>query len=112
VGLLSALTWGIYRHRETHTRKLPIDTVGLALLVVWVGSLQLMLDKGKELDWFASGTIVTLAIVAVVAFAAFVVWELTDEHPVVDLKLFAGATSPSARCPCRWPMACSSAMWC
>ncbi|WP_374428859.1 DHA2 family efflux MFS transporter permease subunit [Ideonella dechloratans] len=91
VGLLSAaLTWGIYRHRETPTRKLPIDTVGLALLVVWVGSLQLMLDKGKELDWFASGTIITLAIVAVVAFAVFVVWELTDDHPVVDLKLFGG----------------------
>lgn len=91
VGLLSAaLTWGIYRHRETATRKLPIDTVGLALLVLWVGSLQLMLDKGKELDWFQSSAIVTLALVAVVSFAAFVVWELTDEHPVVDLKLFAG----------------------
>jgi DHA2 family multidrug resistance protein len=55
VGLLAAaLTWGIYRKRETPTRKLPIDTVGLALLVLWVGALQIMLDKGKELDWFAS----------------------------------------------------------
>ncbi len=90
VGLVAAtLTWSIYRHRETPTRKLPIDTVGLTLLVLWVGALQLMLDKGKELDWFASGEIVTLAVVAVVAFAVFVVWELTDEHPVVDLRLFA-----------------------
>jgi len=89
VGLLAAgLTWGIYRRRETPTRKLPIDTVGLSLLVLWVGALQLMLDKGKELDWFASPTIVVLALVAVVSFAVFVVWELTDEHPVVDLRLF------------------------
>ena len=91
VGLFAAgLTWGIYRHRETPTRKLPIDSIGLSLLVIWVGALQLMLDKGKELDWFASSTIVGLAIVAAVAFAVFVVWELTDAHPVVDLRLFKG----------------------
>jgi DHA2 family multidrug resistance protein len=89
VGLLAAaMTWGIYRHRETPTRRLPIDTIGLSLLVVWVGSLQLMLDKGKELDWFASTQIVALAVVALVGFAIFVVWELTDRHPVVDLRLF------------------------
>jgi MFS transporter, DHA2 family, multidrug resistance protein len=83
------VTWGIYRKRETARRKLPIDTLGLALLVTWVGALQLMLDKGKELDWFASPQIVLLAVVAVVAFAVFLVWELTDAHPVVDLRLFA-----------------------
>ena len=91
VGLLAAgMTWGIYRERETNTRKLPIDSVGLTLLVVWVGSLQLMLDKGKELDWFSSPQITALAIVAVVSFSIFVVWELTQEHPVVDLRLFNG----------------------
>ncbi|WP_272971855.1 DHA2 family efflux MFS transporter permease subunit [Comamonas terrigena] len=89
VGLLSALlTWNIYRSRETATRKLPIDTVGLSLLVLWVGALQLMLDKGKELDWFASGEIITMAVVALVSFVVFVVWELTDAHPVVELRLF------------------------
>ncbi len=89
VGLLAALmTWSIYRHRETPMHKLPIDTVGLALLVLWVGSLQLMLDTGKEHDWFASGFVVALAVVAVVSFAVFVLWELTDAHPVVDLSLF------------------------
>jgi DHA2 family multidrug resistance protein len=91
VGLLAAaMTWGIYRKRETVTRKLPIDSVGLALLVVWVGALQLMLDKGKELDWFASPLICALSAVALVSFAVFVVWELTQEHPVVDLNLFKG----------------------
>jgi MFS transporter, DHA2 family, multidrug resistance protein len=48
-----------------------------------------MLDRGKDLDWFASPAIVALAVVAVVGLAFFVVWELTDENPVVDLPLFA-----------------------
>ncbi|MFZ5548262.1 MAG: DHA2 family efflux MFS transporter permease subunit [Pseudomonadota bacterium] len=91
IGLAAAaVTWAIYRQRETPRRKLPIDTVGLALLVLWVGALQLMLDKGKELDWFSSTEIVLLAVVAVVSFAVFIVWELTDKHPVVDLRLFKG----------------------
>ncbi|MDC8785270.1 DHA2 family efflux MFS transporter permease subunit [Roseateles koreensis] len=91
VGLFAAfLTWSIYRERETVVRKLPIDGVGLALLVIWVGALQIMLDKGKELDWFASPEIVILSVTALVGFALFVAWELTDEHPVVDLRLFAG----------------------
>ena len=89
VGLgAAAATWMLYRTRETQTRKLPIDAVGLGLLVVWVGALQVMLDKGKDLDWFHSGTIVALAVVAALGLALFVVWELTDEHPVVDLRLF------------------------
>lgn len=91
VGLgAAALTWSIYRERETATRKLPIDGIGLALLVLWVGALQIMLDKGKELDWFGSGEIQLLAVIAAVGFAFFLVWELTDKHPVVDLRLFAG----------------------
>ena len=90
VGLFAAfMTWSIYRKRETAIHKLPIDGVGLALLVIWVASMQIMLDKGKELDWFASGQIQILAVVAVVGLAVFVAWELTDKHPVVDLRLFA-----------------------
>lgn len=89
VGLLAAgTTWAIYRHRESPTRHVPIDAVGLALLVIWVGALQLMLDKGKELDWFASPEIVAFAVTALVGFVFFLVWELTEEHPVVDLSLF------------------------
>ncbi|WP_454903519.1 DHA2 family efflux MFS transporter permease subunit [Variovorax gossypii] len=89
VGIVAAaITWALYRKRESSTHRVPIDAIGLALLVLWVGSLQLMLDKGKELDWFHSAQIVTLAVVAVVGFAFFLVWELTDKHPVVDLSLF------------------------
>jgi DHA2 family multidrug resistance protein len=47
-----------------------------------------MLDKGKDLDWFSSTTIVALALIAIISFAFFVIWELTAEHPVVDLSLF------------------------
>ena len=91
VGFFSIyVTWGIYRRRESPTHKLPIDTVGLVLLVAWIAAMQIMLDKGKELDWFESREIVTLAIVAVVGFVFFLIWELFDEHPVVDLRLFAG----------------------
>lgn len=90
VGIIAALSsWAIYAKRETATRKLPIDSLGLGLLVVWIGALQIMLDLGKENDWFHSGLIVGLAVVAVAGLVFFLIWELTDEHPVVDLRLFA-----------------------
>jgi len=90
VGLVAlGMTWWLYRDRETPRVKTPIDGVGLVLLIVWVGALQLMLDKGKDLDWFASPVIVALAITTTLGFCLFLVWELTDEHPVVDLRLFA-----------------------
>ena len=91
VGLLAAaITWQIYRSRETATRRVPVDVIGLVLLVVWVGALQIMLDKGKELDWFNSEEIVLYACVAGAGFVVFLAWELVDnDHPVVDLRLFA-----------------------
>ncbi len=90
VGIFAALvTWSIYHKRETPTVKRPIDGIGLTMLVLWVGSLQIMLDKGKELDWFNSPVITTLACVVVIALAVFIAWELTDDHPVVDIRLFA-----------------------
>ncbi|MBK0392882.1 DHA2 family efflux MFS transporter permease subunit [Ramlibacter algicola] len=89
VGILAAsASWALYHKRDSVPRKLPIDRVGLGLLVVWIAAMQMMLDLGKENDWFHSPLIVTLAVVAVVGFAFFLVWELTDEHPVVDLRLF------------------------
>jgi len=90
VGIVAGVaTWIIYRSRETPTMSLPIDKIGLFLLVLWVGALQVLLDKGKDLDWFSSGQIITLAIVAVVGFTIFLIWELTEKHPVVDLSLFS-----------------------
>ena len=89
VGLaVGFLCWRALKHRETPTRKLPIDTVGLGLLIIWVGALQVMLDTGKDAGWFGSTQIVILAIVTAIGFAAFLIWELTDKHPIVDLSLF------------------------
>ncbi|ANB75778.1 EmrB/QacA family drug resistance transporter [Paraburkholderia phytofirmans OLGA172] len=89
VGLLSAsMVWVLYRDRDTPKKKLPVDKVGLGLLITWVASLQVMLDKGKDLDWFSSNTIIILAIVAAVGLVLFVIWELTDKSPIVDLTLF------------------------
>jgi len=90
VGIIAAfITWLIYRKRDSAIRILPIDKMGLALLVIWVGCMQVMLDKGKDLDWFSSPTIVALGLIAIVAFVVFVIWELTALHPVIDLSLFA-----------------------
>ncbi len=90
VGIFAAFgTWELLSDRDTPTHSVPVDYVGIVLLVIWVGSLQVMLDKGNELDWFGSPFIVGLAVTAVVAFAFFLVWELHDPHPIVDLTLFA-----------------------
>jgi DHA2 family multidrug resistance protein len=89
VGLaVTWMCWGALKDRETPTRKLPIDTVGLGLLIVWVGALQVMLDTGKDLDWFASTQIIVLSLVSAIFFVAFLIWELTEKHPIVDLTLF------------------------
>ncbi|CAM3536794.1 MFS transporter [Rouxiella silvae] len=82
------LTLRTLKGRETETQIRPIDSVGLVLLVLGIGCLQVMLDRGKELDWFNSPEIITLTIVAVVCIAFLIVWELTDENPIVDLSLF------------------------
>ncbi|MEX9843215.1 multidrug efflux MFS transporter permease subunit EmrB [Providencia rettgeri] len=74
--------------RETKISIQRIDTIGLVLLVVGIGALQIMLDQGKELDWFNSTEIIVLTVIAVVAIAFLIVWELTDDHPVIDLSLF------------------------
>ncbi|UKK86095.1 DHA2 family efflux MFS transporter permease subunit [Sphingopyxis sp. BSN-002] len=73
---------------ETKRIKARIDVIGLILLVLSVGAFQIMLDTGREHDWFGSTWIVALAIIAAISFAAFVIWELTDANPVVDLRVF------------------------
>jgi DHA2 family multidrug resistance protein len=89
VGILCALvSWRNLRTRETPTLKLPVDTVGFALLVFWVGAFQILMDTGKDADWFASPTIVVLTVVAVISFIAWLIWELTEKNPIVDLSLF------------------------
>ena len=80
--------WLFLRPAETPVNKVPIDGVGLALMFTWIGALQLMLDLGRERGWFGDPLIVALAVIAAVGFLVFLVWELTEDHPVVDLKVF------------------------
>ena len=73
---------------ETPTVLKRIDVVGLMLLILSVGAFQIMLDIGREHDWFGSNIIIMLAIVAAIGFAAFIIWELTETDPIVDIRVF------------------------
>jgi DHA2 family multidrug resistance protein len=88
-GLLCAFSVSkLLKGRDAAPVKKPVDKVGLILLTVGIGSLQLLLDKGNELDWFSSAFIIGASLVSFVALGAFVIWELGEEHPVVDMRLF------------------------
>lgn len=78
----------ILRQGELPQERLTGDYVGLSLLILGIGCFQLMLDRGKELDWFNSTEIIVLAVVALVSLMMFTVWELTVANPIVDLSLF------------------------
>lgn len=78
----------LLRGRRETTARAPIDMVGLALLVVWVAALQIVLDEGRNRDWFAATEIRVLAVVAAIGFVAFLIWELTEKHPIVNLRVF------------------------
>lgn len=89
VGILCAYgAYRLLRGVETPIAKIKIDAVGLALLIIWIGALQLMIDLGHEYDWFNSNIIVTLAIITILGFIIFLIWELTDPHPVVNVRIF------------------------
>ncbi|HEV8406710.1 MAG TPA: DHA2 family efflux MFS transporter permease subunit [Sphingomicrobium sp.] len=78
----------LLRRAESKTERMRVDVVGLGLLVAAVGALQIMLDLGRERDWFGSQFIVTLAIIAAIGFAFLIAWELFEREPIVDLKVF------------------------
>jgi DHA2 family multidrug resistance protein len=75
---------------DSPTQRKPgrVDLAGLGLMIVGFGCLQLTLDQGERNDWFDSGYILTLMIVAVCAMAAFIVRELTTREPILDLTIF------------------------
>ncbi len=86
--LFGMIAWGLLKRYEEPSVVKPVDKIGMLLLVVWVAALQIMLDEGKDKDWFSSLEIRVLAIVAVIGFLAFLIWEFTDANPVVDLRVF------------------------
>lgn len=89
VGIFCCLTvWKQLKDRPETIVKSPIDYIGIALLVLGVGLLQVVLDLGNDKDWFANTQILTMACISAVALISFVIWELTEKHPIVNLYLF------------------------
>jgi DHA2 family multidrug resistance protein len=69
-------------------KKATIDYIGFGLLALWLATLQILLDKGQEADWFGAEWVRWFTLVSVVSFIGFVWWEFTTEHPLVDLRVF------------------------
>jgi len=87
---VSLTTWMVFKKLSWKdvVVKAPVDIIGIILLVVGIGSLQLMLDKGSEHDWFNDSFIVSLAIISFIFMVIFVIWEKHQKNPIVDLKYF------------------------
>src|ERR1700693_1330374 len=86
--LFGVLAWVLLKRFQEPSVIKPVDKVGMLLLIVWVAALQIMVDEGKDLVWFSSTEICVLAIVAVIGFLSFLIWELTERYPIVDLRVF------------------------
>ncbi len=82
------LVFAQLKERPEEIEQQPIDYIGLGLLVLGVGLLQVVLDKGNDLDWFGSNFIIAGTLISAVSLIALVIWEFTDKHPIVDLRLF------------------------
>ena len=94
VGIMAVIMALMFIHDPPYIKRGEggIDYWGIGYLALGIGALQIMLDKGQEDDWFGSRFIVTLFILAVGGLAAFVIRQLTTEHPVVDLRIFKNRT--------------------
>jgi DHA2 family multidrug resistance protein len=89
IGVLGFLAAGAFLFDPPHLKKPGrIDGVGLVLMVLGFASMQYVLDRGERDEWFDSGAIVALAVVAVVALAGFLIRELTTTHPILDFSVF------------------------
>jgi MFS transporter, DHA2 family, multidrug resistance protein len=89
LGFFSALVaWNLLKKRESKIVRNPIDWVGLFFLSVGIACLQIMLDKGKDLDWFRSNVIITLTIVSGISLAYFGIWTSFQKYPIIDFSCF------------------------
>ena len=86
--LFGAIAWVLLKRYQDPAVIKPVDKIGMLLLIIWVAALQIMLDEGKDKDWFSSMEIRVLAITAVIGFLCFLIWELTEKNPIVDLRVF------------------------
>jgi DHA2 family multidrug resistance protein len=91
VGIVAILMILRYVHDPSYIRDAKpgrFDGIGFGLLAIWLGALQIILDKGQEDDWFGATWIRWTATILVVCFIAFLVWELRHRDPVVKLRVF------------------------
>lgn len=98
-GIFSGIVIMMRLKNPTDPHRIPLDNVGLALLIVGLGSLQYVLGEGQQNDWFNDSTILTVGIISAIALITFIFWELfATKNPVVDLRVLrfpqvaAGAT--------------------
>ena len=73
-----------------------LDYIGIALLTLGIGALQILLDKGQEDDWFGSQFITTLVIVSTVCLISLVIWEWFQKTPIIDVRMFKSFNFASA----------------
>ncbi|HVZ06642.1 DHA2 family efflux MFS transporter permease subunit [Rhodopila sp.] len=85
---VASISWPLLRDRITAIARSRIDFVGLVLLMVFVSAFQIMLEKGHDLDWFSSPFINEMAIASAISVVLLVIWETTDDDPVLDLSVF------------------------
>src|SRR5947199_4583298 len=90
IGILAVFLTSIFVFDPHYIKRstAKIDFWGMGYLALGISCLQIMLDKGQELDWFGSNFIWILCVAAIAGLAAFVIRELTTEHPIVDLSIF------------------------
>ena len=88
IGLVATLLTLSFIREPAHRRDVgTVDWAGIGLLVLGIGSLQVVLERGEREDWFSATYITVLAVVAAVGVGGFIWRELTAEHPVVDLRV-------------------------
>ncbi len=97
LGSLALVNWLVVEpetlereRRELLAGGLRVDWVGIALITLTFGCLEWVLDRGQEDDWFKSNMIVTFAVIAAAGFVFLIAWELTEDDPVVDIRLLCG----------------------
>ena len=87
IGLFSAaVTWYFLKDKESKIIRNPIDWTGLILISLSVASLQIMLDKGKDLDWFESNVIIALTIISIISFGYFSIWTYYQSYPIINFS--------------------------
>src|SRR6185503_14876481 len=90
IGILAVIMANMFIEDPPYIRNQrpgKIDRLGFAFMAIGLGTLQLVLDKGQEEDWFESNLITFAAIFAIVMLVAFVIWELKSKEPIVDLRI-------------------------